>query len=374
MSPKRPPRIWTPLPTQAQMRLLRVILADRPDPAELAAWTREVDIEALDEGSVRLLPSLYRRLSTAGLDHPWLPRLRGWHRRTFYLNQLLIHRGLRVVRMLASRGMPVLLLKGTGLGRRFYGDLGERPMGDFDIFLSEEAPLDAAMAVLTKEAGLKLRNRALHALTFYGEDGLEIDVHRYLLPELAYRGSGRRLWERSQPIEFGSENENCRTLSAEDHVFHILVHGLRVSDVPPLRWIVDTAAVLRTTPRFDWGLVVEQARLTATTLPVAAGLAFMVEANFVGPAGEAALRQLQALPVRASDRLLFSGQMQRPGLAYSCLRPFLLYSRVNRLADRGERPGFSDFLATLWNLESPRKVPAAALARLGARLKARMAL
>jgi len=371
MTPERPHRIWSPLPTAAQMRLLRLILADRPDPAELAAWTREVDIEALDEGSARLLPSLYRRVSAAGLDHPWLPRMRSWHRRTFYLNQLLIHRGLRVVRALASQGVPSLLLKGSGLGRRYYGDLGERPMGDFDILLPEEARLDAVMAVLTKDAGLTLRNRALHALTFLGKDRLEIDVHRYLLPELAYRGSGRSLWERAEPIEIAGES--WRTLSAEDHVFHTLVHGLRVSDVPPLRWIVDTATVLRATPRFDWGLVVEQARATAMAPPIARGLAFMVEAKFIGPAGEEALRQLQALPVSAGDRLLFSGQTRRPGFAYSCLRPFLLYTRLNRLADQGHRPGFPRFLASLWDLESPRDVPAAALAKLGARLKARTA-
>jgi len=371
MTPKRPIRIWSPLPTQAQMRLLRLILADRPDPAELAAWTREVNIEALDQGSVRLLPSLFRRLSAAGLDHPWLPRMRGWHRRTFYLNQLLIHRGLRVVRALAGQGIPALLLKGSGLGPRFYGDLGERPMGDFDILLPEEAPQDAVMAVLTKDAGLALRDRALHAHTFLGKDRLEIDVHRYLLPELAYRGSGRSLWERAAPIELGGEI--WRTLSAEDHVFHILVHGLRVSDVPPLRWIVDTAAVLRATPRFDWGLVVEQARRTATAQPIAAGLAFMVEEKLVGAAGQEALRQLQAIPVSARDRLLFSGQMQKPGFAYSCLRPFLLYARLNRLADKRDRAGFPDFLAALWDLESPRKVPGAALAKLGARLKARTA-
>ena len=373
MTPKRPTRIWSPLPTQAQMRLLRLILGDRPDPVELEAWTREVDIETLDEGSARLLPSLFRRLSAAGLDHPWLPRMRGWHRRTFYLNQLLIHRGLRVVRALAKQGVPSLLLKGSGLGPRFYGDLGERPMGDFDILLPDEAPLDRVMAVLTKDAGLALRDRALHALTFLGKDRLEIDVHRHLLPELAYRGSGRLLWERAEAIELGGEGESWLTLSAEDHVFHILVHGLRVSDVPPLRWIVDTAAVLRATPRFDWGLVVEQARVTEMALPVAAGLAFMVEAKFIGPAGEQALRQLQALPITARDRLLFSGQMQRPGFAYSCLRPFLLYARLNRLADKSDRPGFPDFLAALWDLESPRKVPAAALAKLGARLRARSA-
>jgi hypothetical protein len=354
------------------MRLLRLILADLPDAAELAAWTREVDIEALDEGSVRLLPSLYRRLSAAGVDHPWLPRMRGWHRRSFYLNRLLIHRGLRVVRTLASQGMPALLLKGSALGPRCYGDLGERPMGDFDILIPEDVPLEAVTAALTKGAGLVPRDRALHALTFLDRDRLEIDVHRHLLPELAYRGSSRSLWERAEPIEL--EGETWRTLSAEDHVFHILVHGLRASDVPPLRWIVDTAAVLRARPRFDWSLVVEQARRTATAAPVAAGLAFMAGAKFLGPAGEAALRELQAVPVGAADRFLFAGQMRRPGFAYSCLRPFLLYARLNRLAGAEPSPGFRQFLAALWNLESPRKVPGAALGKLGARLRARTIL
>jgi len=365
-------RIWSPLPTGPQMRLLRLILAERLDAAELAAWTREVEIETLDEGSVRLLPSLYRRLSAAGLDHPWLPRMRGWHRRSFYFNQLLVHRGLRIVRALASRGMPALLLKGSALGRRFYGDLGERPMGDFDILVPEDAPFDVVTAVLTKDIGLRLRDRALHALTFLGEDHLEIDIHRYLLPELAYRGSTRPLWERAEPIEIGGES--WRTLSAEDHVFHILIHGLRASDVPPLRWIVDTAAVLRATPRFDWSLVVEQTRRTAMALPVAAGLAFMVDQKFIGPAGEVALRELQALPTGVADRFLFAGQLHRPSFVFSCLRPLLLYARLSRLAGREHAPGLQQFLATLWDLESPRKVPAAALGKLGAKLKARMVL
>jgi hypothetical protein len=363
-------RLWSPLPTQAQQALLRLALSPSVDAAHVEAWTRQVDIRQLDEGSARLMPSLYLRLSAAGIAHPWLATMRGWYRRSLYRNRLLIHRGLDLVRRLDEQGISSLLLKGCPLGTRYYANLGERPMGDFDLLLAEATPAAKVEAILMASGGMTLRNRSLHAHTFADRDGFEYDVHWHLQQELAFPGSSQPFWDRAESIVI--EGESFRTLSAEDHVFHVLAHGLKVSDVPPLRWIVDVAAIVRSTPEFDWSRLLEQAARTATALPVAAGLAFMVQAALLDGTAEETLQRLGALRQRTADRILFGGQMRRPSLVYSSLRPFLLYRRLARLSS-GAAPGpdFARFLATLWDLDDPRRIPAAALGKLGARLRAR---
>ena len=303
-------RIWSPLPTPTQARLVHLVLAPTLDPVELEAWSRAVDLKALDEGSQRLLPSLYLRLKAAGVDHPWLSLMQAQHRRWYFRNRLLIRRGLAVVRKLAREGIPCLLLKGAALAPRYYADLGERPMGDFDILVPEATPPAAVQALLTADGGLRLRERALHAHAYRDRGGFECDIHWHLMPELSYGGSGAPLWERAEPMEL--EGESCRTLSPEDHVYHLLAHGLRVSDVPPLRWIVDTATVLLATPQFDWSRLLDQVVRSATIYPVAAGLSVLVDKGLTGSEGGKALATLEASAQRRVDRYLFAGQMRRP--------------------------------------------------------------
>ena len=70
MNAPRPRRLWSPLPDYNQRRLIELLLASRPDAEMLARWADDVDIQALDDGSARLLPALYLKLTAAGIDHP----------------------------------------------------------------------------------------------------------------------------------------------------------------------------------------------------------------------------------------------------------------------------------------------------------------
>jgi len=108
--------------------MLRLVLAPAIEADGLEAWANSVDLQKLDEGSVRLLPALYLRLAAAGIDHPWLPIMRGWYRRSLYRNRVIVHRGLALVKDLEQQGVASLLLKGCPLGMLYYGDLGARPM------------------------------------------------------------------------------------------------------------------------------------------------------------------------------------------------------------------------------------------------------
>ena len=369
MTAKHPPRLWSPLPTARQLALLRLVLSPDLDLRALESWSRGVNVQALDEGTMRLLPSLYSRLKSTGIDHPLLPIVRSLYCRSLYRNRLLLHRGLAVVKALSREGISCLLLKGAALGLGYYPHLGERPMGDIDILVPDKTAPESVHAVMKAGKAMNLRDRALHAHTYLDRDGLEYDIHWHLLPELAYAGSSRTLWERAETIPL--ERENWLTLCPEDHVFHILAHGLRVSNVLPLRWIVDTATVLRAKPEFDWGQLVEQTRLTATTVPVTRGLSFLVNEGFVGDAGAQALRSLKELPTRRVDRYVFAGQMHRPSLGYSILRPFLLYCRLRRLAGEGIVPSFARFIVALWDLQSSSQIPRALLGKFGAKLLGR---
>jgi hypothetical protein len=361
-------RIWTPYPTPIQLRLLHLVLSAELDPDDLLSWTKAVSGQRLDQGSRSLLPSLYLRLEAEGLDHPWLAAMQRMHRRTFYRNRLLIHRALGAVSALAAKGISALLLKGAAIGPGYYTDLGARAMGDVDIMVPEGTPPVAVERLLRGELGMKLRNRALHAHTYLDGAGFEYDIHWYLLPELAFAGSTRSFWESAEPIEL--EGQSCRTLCPEDHVFHLLVHGLRISDVSPLRWIVDTVTVLRRSPGFDWQRLVQQASRTAVVTPVVRGLSFLMGECFLSGDAADTLAAVEALAERWQDRYIFAGQMREPSLVYSASRPFLLYSRLQRLGGKGCQSSFSGFLAALWDLESPRKIPRAALEKLGAKLGA----
>jgi hypothetical protein len=214
-----------------------------------------------------------------------------------------------------------------------------------------------------------LKNRSLHADTYLDRDGFEYDLHWYLVPELAVSGWSRGLWDRAQSVTV--EGRLFRTLSTEDHLFHALIHGMRVSDVPPLRWIVDVATITDKAAPVDWLRIAENAEQRAIVAPVARGLGFLLDSGILGKGARGAGAALSA--AAQPDRLLFAGLMRPPSLAFRLFRPWLLYRRLARLAEGAglsvARMGFARFLVDLWNLDSRREIPAAMWRKILARLR-----
>jgi hypothetical protein len=367
------PSYWAPLPSATQLRLLHLVTAPEIDLAALDAWTAHVDLRTLDEGSIRLLPALYSRLKKAGVDHPWLPFMGGRYRRTLYRNRHIVHRGLALTDRLNARGVPTLLLKGCPLLSLYYGDSGVRPMGDFDLLIEESMPRREVGAILADGVAARAKSRSLHADTYVDRDRFEYDLHWYLMPELAVGGQSRPFWAGAQKVMI--EGRRYLTLSAEDHLLHAIIHGMRVSDVPPLRWIVDVAAIAsgaaRMSQSIDWLRLAESAERLSMALPVARGLEFLIDAGILDDSARAARAALAAAPQR--DRLLFAGSMREPSLAFRAVRPWLLFRRLARLTraagPRHQPMTFGRFLAELWNLDSPRDVPATAWRKMVQRLR-----
>src|SRR5574341_997684 len=78
-------------PDRRQRLLLRAaLLADGDALDAWQAWKSEADFDQLDYGTARILPLLYRNLTFLQIHDPFLRRLKGIYRRTWYANQLTL--------------------------------------------------------------------------------------------------------------------------------------------------------------------------------------------------------------------------------------------------------------------------------------------
>jgi hypothetical protein len=62
-------------------------------------------------------------------------------------------------------------------------------------------------------------------------------------------------WRHSQPLTINGFDTT--TLSDTDHLFHACIHGGMPNDVPPIRWIIDSAQILRS-KSIDWQRLLNQ--------------------------------------------------------------------------------------------------------------------
>ena len=273
-------------PNHEQQLLLQAILCSSAEAeAAYAQWkNKAARIENLDSGSFRLLPLLYRRLSS---DHhhapdPLLPKLKGIYRIAWFKNQHLFHALDGVLKILAAAHIETMVLKGAALTALYYKDTGSRTMQDLDIVVPMNS-IGSALQVLkaqgwrvqnTFDALLEKRGAACflrryhsHAVTLINNSGQELDLHWNIM-----RGSGdhndeAEHWRRAQKsTALGSP---AYYLDTTDQLLHTCVHGVEWNYIPPVRWLADAACILRNAPdEPDWQRLIMLARKMQTVLPV----------------------------------------------------------------------------------------------------------
>ncbi|MEO8567385.1 MAG: nucleotidyltransferase family protein, partial [Betaproteobacteria bacterium] len=126
-------------PTPAQEDLLEVALGSEVRaPVAWRSWRARLGPlgpEGVDNGSARILPLLKPRLVLLPRDDPMLPLIVGCHRRSLYHGRMLRARAATLLALLARAGIATMVSKGGVLGTAYYGDLGLRPMNDFDVLV-----------------------------------------------------------------------------------------------------------------------------------------------------------------------------------------------------------------------------------------------
>jgi hypothetical protein len=293
------------LPDQSEEALLRFIETKELQQQEIIAWLDDTDLDAANDGVMRLLPTLYPKIKLMGVDHPETERIRGIYRHTLYRNRLIMHRGTQIAETLRQQGIPSLLLKGAALLASPGIDLGTRPMADFDLLLPEETDLDAVEQVLRKSdlPAPALRHRTRVLLSLSDKNGLEYDLQCVPTPTQGTAGAHRIFWDNPSAVLY--RNERFYALCPEHFVFHTIVHGMKRNVVSPVRWIADVLQFKQEHPNIDWGLVARTAVSFRLQDPTTAALEYLFRSGFMGPEVLPAVQLMQNSTEYAFDRRLF---------------------------------------------------------------------
>jgi Uncharacterised nucleotidyltransferase len=323
-------------------------------------WVASGTIDRMDFGSFRLLPQLYVNLRDQGFEHPLMSILKGSYRRAWYKNQMLFHQIEPVLKHLHAAGLEMMLLKGGALSLLHYRDFGLRPMQDFDILVPEERAGEAIG--LFRELGWKTltavpRNfdasfrQYRHSVALTDGTDLQVDLHWHVLYLDCRPNCDRDFWTVSVPVTI--HDLNLRALNPTDQLLHACVHGIGWNEIPPLRWIADATAIMRSST-IDWGRFLQQVEDRRIALPVRDALRYLV-ATLAAPVPNDVIDKLFAMSVCRDElleyeRIIFPLDLQSPldtfrAVYYSHLRS----SRGQGLFRRAI--GFVRYLEHYWQLD-----------------------
>lgn len=335
-----------------------------------AAWQRRSDRDAIDSGALRLLPLVYRNLTRLGVDGASLGRVRGLYRQTWYRNQLIVSHLATVIGELDRAGVDTLALKGTPLALAYYRDLAARPMADADLLVPAARARDV-WDVVTRAGWTPVEERGDWPPRFTGSRafrnalGLEMDLHTHVLHDCLYDGADDDFWAAARTMRVGGVE--TRALSAADQLLHVIVHGFRRSTVAPVRWVADTAVVVRESgPDLDWVRLVEQARRRRLSRIVGAALAY-VRQRFDVPIPAEPVAALQAESAGWTERLEHWSRV-RPGRAQLAAEAWCDYQRAIGREPRWRGPlGFPRYLQDRLGVGSLGRLPRAAIRKMSPR-------
>lgn len=371
---RRPGLGGTFWPTDAEEDLLRVALGLAG--AESDCWARlhaTLDVAEPTVQEQRLLPLLWRRLDVQGVASPLVTRLRGFYRRSWYTNNLLLAEVSPVVTTLAHSGIEALLLKGAAIGPLYYEDHATRPMSDIDILvratqarqsvrvLQEEGWTYAA--TVPSDAAFEWRSR----VELVNPRGLLLDLHWDFLADYVVPGAPRppidAAWATARPCpsfpDKAGRTAPARALGPEAQLLHAIVHGACWDPAARLQWVADAARMLAVAgPTVDWEAFVALTTAAGRGRLVGDALSY-VEASGFAASPEGVAGRLQATSRAASDWLRGRGFPRLlGGLPLRAAAYLDLRAQINGRAPAGA------FLRAAWNLEAGESLLAAAPAKV----------
>ena len=326
-------------------------------------WRSLQDIDAMDYGSFRLLPLLYKNLVKLEVDDVEMKRLKGVYRLAWVKNQILVDQGTKLLSSFHEAGIRTMVLKGAALLLRYYKDMGTRPMADFDMMIPPDK-VKQATSYLTEEGWTPstLVNSDIgvyHGCNFTNKKDLQIDLHWHLLEESCFPGGDDSFWDGSVPLNI--KNFSTLMLNPADQLLHICGHGIRWNPVPPIRWVADADAIIKTSGNdLDWERLVRHAETYTLVSCLATGLTY-IKGLLNSEIPESVLRALSALPVSRIDRVTFKARTRNLHLVSPLPACWNHYKRHARMTgDIGTLRRllrFPGYLQARWGLNSTWHVP-----------------
>ena len=331
-------------------------------------WKSSVDIDRLDQGSLRLLPLLYWNLRTHGVKDPLMNRFKGVYRLTWYENQMLFHNMATLLRSFHNAGIQTMILKGVALTLLHYRDYGLRPLGDFDVLVHTEQAL-AAISLLRKLSWTP-KSRSLEAFTetyisvttghgFKNTAGREFDLHWHVLPECCYANADDDFWDGAVLTKI--HDVPTYALNPTDHLLHVCVHGAKWSPVPPIRWVADAMMIVKTSQsELDWDRLITQAEQRRLILPLGDALNYLRDV-FDAPIPLAIPQSLQNMPTSQIERIEYEARTHSPELVGPLRALWFHYLRYSRLVGEASLQHklirFPTVLQHIWGADHLWQVP-----------------
>ena len=293
-------RARSAFPSEAESLALKASLLDGD--RALEAW-RALSTPCGPEaaGIAWITPMLMTSVARLCPSDPWVAANPDFLKLASVRGRAVTRAGEKTLHQLEEAGIRTLALKGLALGATVYPAPALRTVSDLDILVPRN---DVFRAIECLKAG-GLRSgfaepkqvadlRKGHAHPFHAErrDGLGVDLHWHVLASARGDGDDASFWSGAQPARVGSAS--TLVLCAEDQLLHVLVHGVRWTAVPHVRWVADAALILRAAsgslsiPRFLESVV----RFDVVT-PVQEGLRFVDDLLGEGSALLKEVRQLK---------------------------------------------------------------------------------
>jgi len=357
------------LPTPEQELLLRAALWRGADAlAAWEEWREQVDLDAIDPGSKRLLPQLYFNLRAQRITHPWMEKFKEVYRTAWLENQKHFERAAPALRALNAAGIPTIALKGAALIAHYYKDFGVRPIGDFDVLVP--TPQRAAATAILIQLGWTKREYVpiYNSCAFAHANGGEIDLHWHLLSECLDANADADFWQGAISARVGDVPMSI--LNSADMLLHICVHGFRWNATPPIRWVADALTIFNSAPDdLDWERLIAQAQKRELVLVMRHALGYLRD-EMNAPVPGAVMPRLDATRVSRLERTDYAARTIPPQM-FGVQLYWVGYVRLAKKSELGLF-GLLEYLRRVWDLEHVWQVPLFACSRAVRELRFKM--
>lgn len=293
--------IW---PNELQLCLLQAALLEEPfKQRSWQEWSTTVDFEEIDPASYKLLPLLARNQVQKG---PIFEKCKGVYRKTWMENHLQWKRTLPLFQELVQRGVDrIFLLKGMAMIFSCYHDFGMRVMGDIDFLVERKQVPLVHDFLLEKGWSYDLPRfdphdeqhlMRYHALNFSHPEGGRLDLHWSFIQELSHVLDEAVLQKGMALSEAG-----LYLPLPTDLLLQTLIHGMKHSAVPLIRWIGDAFFLLKHAS-IDWDRLCTLSEQIRIVQPILLALQYLRE-HFQAPIPSTVFKRLQASSCLRIERL-----------------------------------------------------------------------
>jgi hypothetical protein len=274
--PRRP--LVVPPSTMHRSLLRAALWQEQPALEAWQQWRDSVDIETLDPESHHLLSTLYPNLLRHGVEDVQMSRLKGVHRRTWYVNQLLASSFASVLQTLQDSGISPLVLGEMALAATVYPDYGHRPIYQLDLFV----PWDQTLAAIDSlqrlgwtnsyrpQAGERFwKNPLVLGCTKETKDALSVPLylHNHLFQAAPQSYTDRQLWTNATAAEIS--NFPTLVLNPVEQLLHLCLKNNRQGQKRPIYWLADAAMLVNSlSQEADWVELVTKAQHYEIILPL----------------------------------------------------------------------------------------------------------